>query len=310
MNKKILTGLSVIFMFIFVVAGSVFAFSDLPEGTDKNMIMELKRNGVVSGMDENNFAPNGKLTYAQGIALIVKGLDLNLAHMTFIKQPLASDYFTNISDDSWYDDYFVKAYLNGVDIEKDVNPNKKMTKEQFAHALFQAMDAKGDYSFIEIFLTISDGDKIDSKYMDSIQKILLSEVASLDQTNKFHPSQLVKRIDASVMIYKAIKFVENNHSEDEPPFEIPAPIPDEEVTFKVEKMNEEVSKVTLSWGEKPNSGYSIEITSVDFINKEAVIHYQLHYPVEGMMYAMVITEPKAETYISNSLTPSIQQLKQ
>ncbi|MFS1513436.1 S-layer homology domain-containing protein [Chengkuizengella sp. SCS-71B] len=308
MKKKILTGLSLIFMFIFAVTGSVFAFSDLPEGTDKNIIMELKRNGVVSGMDENNFAPNGKLTYAEGIALIVKGLDLNLAHMTFIKQPLASDYFTNISDDSWYDDYFVKAYLNGVDLDKDVNPNKKMTKEQFSHALFQAMDAKGDYSFIEMFLTISDAEKINPEYMGSIQKILLSEVASLDQTSKFHPAQLVKRIDASVMIYKAIKFVDS-HSEEESPIDVPAPIPDEEVTFKVEKVNEEVNKVTLSWGEKPNAGYSIEITSVDFVNNEAVIHYQLHYPVEGMMYAMVITEPKAETYISNSLTPSIQQEK-
>ncbi|WP_160646260.1 S-layer homology domain-containing protein [Chengkuizengella marina] len=309
MNKKILTGFSVIFMFIFAVAGSVFAFSDLPEGTNKNIIMELKRNGVVSGMDENNFAPNGKLTYAQGIALIVKGLDLNLAHMTFVKQPLASDYFTSISDESWYADYFVKAYLNGVEIEKDVNPTKKMTKEQFAHALFQAMDAKGDYSFIEIFLTIKDADKINPEYMDSIQKILLSEVALLDQANNFHPTQLVKRIDASVMIFKAINFVNDNHSEDEPPVDIPTPIPDEEVSFKVEKVNEEVNKVTLSWGEKPNAGYSIEITSVDFVNNEAVIHYQLHYPVEGMMYAMVITEPKAETYISNSLTASIQQEK-
>ncbi|NBI28260.1 protease complex subunit PrcB family protein [Chengkuizengella marina] len=88
--------------------------------------------------------------------------------------------------------------------------------------------------------------------------------------------------------------------------EVNSTTPDEKVTFKVETVNEEVDKVTLSWGEKPNTGYSIEITSVDFVNNEAVIHYQLHYPSEGMFYAPVITEPKAETYISTSLTFSIQ----
>ncbi|MDP5273194.1 S-layer homology domain-containing protein [Chengkuizengella axinellae] len=309
--KKFITGISMIFMFVFVVAGSVFAFSDLPEGSDKNIIMELKRNGVVSGMDENNFAPNEQLTYAQGISIIVKGLDLNLAHMTFIKQPLASDYFTNISDEAWYADYFVKAFLNSVDMEKDVDPNQKMTREQFAHALFQAVNAKGDYSFIEIFLTIKDQEQINSNYMDSIQKLLISEIAVLDDKDMFKPSQKMTRIDAAVMIYNAMNFVENKENSDSvptpPPFDLPVTI-DNEVTFDVTKINEEVSKVTLSWGEKPNPGYSIEITSIEFKNDTAVIHYKLSYPEEGMFYATVITEPKAETFISNSFTPTIQQL--
>lgn len=79
----------------------------------------------------------------------------------------------------------------------------------------------------------------------------------------------------------------------------------EEVTMTVTKVNDDINKVELSWGEKGNSGYSITIDSIifDHDEKQATIYYTLHYPDPDKMYLTVITEPKADTYISAEYEP-------
>lgn len=61
-----------------------------------------------------------------------------------------------------------------------------------------------------------------------------------------------------------------------------------------------VNKVTLSRGDKPNSGYGIEINAIKF-NEDglAVITYTMLEPKPDLMYAQVITEAKTVTYISS-----------
>lgn len=66
--------------------------------------------------------------------------------------------------------------------------------------------------------------------------------------------------------------------------------------------------MTVSWGEQPNTGYSLGITRVVFReDMSAEIHYQPGYPQEDEMFAQVITTPSAVTYVSSAYTPVLVQ---
>jgi hypothetical protein len=72
----------------------------------------------------------------------------------------------------------------------------------------------------------------------------------------------------------------------------------EKIELSVEKVNDDVNKVTLSRGEKPNVGYAIAIDSIGFgQDGRAVIRYSLQDPKPGQMYADMIIVPKGVTYI-------------
>ncbi|UTW70166.1 hypothetical protein KHA80_05905 [Anaerobacillus sp. HL2] len=61
---------------------------------------------------------DGSVTYATGVALIVRALDLNIGHMRFIKEPKASDYYTNVEDNKWYSDLLFMHNLTALNYLK------------------------------------------------------------------------------------------------------------------------------------------------------------------------------------------------
>lgn len=249
-------------------------------------------------------ATNSYLSVSRAVTLLVEHMDLNIDHIKFIKEPKASDIFTRISDNASYAEAFIIAYHNGLAIPEDVDPEQKMTREWFAHLLFQAIETKGDYAFIEIFLLIEDEQDITPEYMNSIQKLLISKIASLNKNNEFRPQEQMTWGNAMVWISKAKTFVKKMQPIEQPS-ELPVP---DDVELIVSNVNEDIQKVTVSWGEKPNSGYGITIDQIQFEEDKAIVYYSLHYPEPDKMYLQVITEPKAETYISSQYKPVIQPL--
>ncbi|MEF3303861.1 protease complex subunit PrcB family protein [Paenibacillus sp. GYB003] len=295
--KKRLTAALAALLVMATIGSSAFAFDDTAGDPNEAQIVALQKAGIVSGLSANLFAPKGKMTTAQGVAMLVKAFDLNIAHMQFIKEPKASDYFTNIPDDAWYAQSFLYAYLNGVPLPKDVDPSQRMTKEQFAHYLFHAMTAKGDYAFIEMFVMIKDEKDITKEYMNSIQKLILGKMTELDD-GYFHPKNEITRSEAARMLHAAVEFAKHHEPVPKQPVEQP------NIALTVTKVNDDVNKVTLSWGERPNPGYGISVTNIEFRDDGmAVISYALREPEPGKFYPQVISEAKVDTYIASSYKP-------
>lgn len=254
--------------------------------------MALKNSGIVSGIDAQRFAPKNKITYAESVQLLVKGLGLSLAHMQFVKQPEASDYYSTIANDAWYAEAFVIAHLNGLSIAKDVDPNGTMTREQFAHLLIQAIDTKGSFPVIKMIVELKDADQVDPQFSYSLQRLFLHKLAE-PADGMAYPKRELTRGEAAVWVHKAIQFVETHTQK--------PPAPAEKVSITVEKVSDEVNKITLSRGEKPSSGYLIQVTGIRFDEKEgkAYVQYVLTDPKPDMNYLTVITEPKAVTFVSS-----------
>lgn len=292
MRKKWGIAISLLIVLCVILSSSVFAFQDINSNPDKEKIQSLKDQGIINGFN-SKFHAEAQMTYAEGFQLIVKALDLNIDHIRFIKMPLASDYFTHVSDNAWYANAFLMAQFH-LEPPADIKPNDVMTREVFAHYLFKGMMTKGEFAFIELYMLINDQNLVTPEYMNDIQKLLISKVAQLDANNNFRPNVGITRGEAAVMIYNGLDFL--SKAEPIPPLE---PIVDKDVQILVEKINDDVNKVTVSWGEKPNPGYGITIDRVEF-NEDgtASVVYSTHYPDPDRMYPQVITEPKAVTYVA------------
>lgn len=245
---------------------------------------------------------SGKLTIAQSVVLIVEKLDLNIDHLRFIKEPKASDYFTKVDDDAAYAKHFIIAQHNGLSLDPDVDPESRITRELFAHLLFEAIMTKGEFAFINIYILIHDEDQITPEYMNSIQKLLISDIIKLDGNGNFKPKDSISLGQAYFLLHGATKFLKDAVPIDDLPQD------DGEVTLTVSPVHDEVNKVTLSWGEKPNPGYRITIDRIEFTaDQNAVIHYTLHYPDPDKSYIQIITEAQASTYVSSEYKPTLNK---
>ncbi|ULL16300.1 protease complex subunit PrcB family protein [Paenibacillus sp. H1-7] len=279
---------------------SAFAFTDV-SGTQLTAVSDLQQRGIVSGIDKDHFAPMGTITYAQSVQMIVKAFNYNLDLNRLAKPPVASELYTNVQNDSWYADAFIAAHFNGIDIPKDVNPNAAVTREQFAALLMPIVEKKANLPMINLVVELKDSDQIQPELQGKVLRLLHYKIAELDKDSTFKPKAALTRGEAATWMYNSLQFV-SSHSQH--------PVAVDEVTVGVEKINENVNKVTLFRGQKPNAGYGIKINSIRFEQDgRAVISYTQIDPQPDQMYPEVVTDVKAETYLPSSYTPEIELVR-
>jgi len=299
---KWFAGAAVTALLLGTMSSGAMAFDDLEGVEHADKIRDMRDRGIVSGVSKDKFVPHQKLTAQQAIPLIVKSMQLSLAHMTFIKAPEATDYFTNVPNDAWYAEAFIVAHLNGVPLEKDINPNAPVTREQFVHWLMSALHTTGEYAWIEMYHMIEDEKQVSEGYMDSIQKAIIAGVVELPEDAKFRPQEPITRAEAAVMARGAIQFVEDHRNVQElPPYE--DPIQSGEVKPSTVRVNDDITKIVLDMGERPHPGWNVKIEGIDFLDDDsAVVRYTVTYPDPAALYPMVIAHPKAEAYVAASYT--------
>ena len=71
-------------------------FKDIQGVPGADKIESLHQDGLIKGVSDSLFKPEEQLSTAQGVQLIVDGLDLNLDAIRFIKMPVPSDYFSAV----------------------------------------------------------------------------------------------------------------------------------------------------------------------------------------------------------------------
>ncbi|WP_262682616.1 S-layer homology domain-containing protein [Paenibacillus baimaensis] len=302
MMKKITAIVSTALLLCTMSAGSVFAFTDL-DTAEKEPIMMLKDKGIVTGVDSEHFAPRSPISYAQSVSLLVKGLNLNLDTIRFFKKPEASDYFTKVPNDAWYAEAFIIAQLNGLNIPKDVDPGATITREHYADLLIHALDKKGTFPVILMYIGFADEDQIDKAYTNSMQLLYLHKLAKTEENHMAYPKREMTRGEAAVWVSNTIRFLEA-HS-----VKLTNPQQDE-VTVAVEPVNADLNRITLSRGITPNPGYGIKIEGIRFLTDgTAQIQYSLTEPQPDIMNPQVIVESKADTYLSSKYKPIAVELQ-
>ncbi|WP_018751102.1 S-layer homology domain-containing protein [Paenibacillus sanguinis] len=273
-----------------VFGSSASAFNDIKGDKEQKAIERLEQRGFIKGDLNGRFHPFEKMNGAAAVTLIVNALDLNIDNIDYVKEPKASDYFTHVKDNVWYSQAFVIAAVNQLDISKDIKPSSPVTKEQFTHWLFKALNTKGEFAWTLQYTEIADNEQINPDYASSIQTMLNGGIISLDKDQKFNPTQSVTRSEAVGMVYRTLEFIENIQTIE------PAPVNLYDPSLKTEAVSKEITKVTIS-GMAPHPGYALEIASVEYSKGTALVHCRVLPPDPDMVYPQVISEVTAVTYI-------------
>jgi hypothetical protein len=188
-------------------------------------------------------------------------------------------------------------------IPADVDPNAGVARQDYADLLTHALATTGDYATIEMFILIADEGDIAKDKMGSIQQLLLMRIAKLDDQNRFRPLADTTRAEAAELLYNALEFVDKHTAIKPLP---PAPTPAPEVTMSIDKVNDQVNKVTLSWGEKPNTCYQLSVAGIEFAADTATVMYEAHTPQQGVMCGQMIVHPQASTYVDSKYKVEIR----
>ncbi|MFC6331323.1 S-layer homology domain-containing protein [Paenibacillus septentrionalis] len=275
------------------------AFSDIKGLKGEKHILQLKERGVIKGdaKGKGAYHPQDKLSYAQAAVMLDEAFELSLAHILFVKEPKASDVYTKVKDNTWYSQAFVDGYHNGLIFDKDINPNAPISREEFAAQLMKQVDRLGDYALIKMYVGYTDEDKGKDEYKGEIQKLLLLKFAELNKDGSFNPTKPITREDAAIWVSNALKFVEEQFGDKEEE-QGDKQVALSELTFKTEKINDDVNKVTVS-ATVPHPGYGMNISEISFEGDVAIIKLTQVDPNPDMMYPQVISTVTADTYISS-----------
>ncbi|MFD3261022.1 protease complex subunit PrcB family protein [Paenibacillus lentus] len=296
MNKKLKMTAVLLLSSSLLLASSAAAFHDV-EGQDAVITKSLHEKGIIQGVSKDKFAPKSHLTGAQGVRMIVQALDLKGKSKNLDVKGGAA---------FWYSESLQIAKDHGIQLPADFKPNEKLTREEFASILMQGVAATGDYPVIMMYVDVADSNAVNPDYMNSIQTLLLTKIASLDEDGKFHPKSSITRMEAARLVYNAVEFVQKNKDNVIPDLEDNDQL--NQVSFQVEKVNDQVNKVILTRANQPHPGYGISVAKVEFKDKTAVVHYELLSPDPGKFYPQVITDSKTETYVASQYDVKIKPL--
>lgn len=288
---------------------SAFAFTDLKGNAAETKINTLHNAGVINGITSDLFAPNAKVTNAQAVQFLVKGLALAPKAGTD-SSAKASQLFDNVKDNAWYASSFALAKQSGLTLAKDINPNAPMTRAEFAHLLTQALQSKGNFPVTKMFFMIEDGDKLTPEVNYSLQVLLNTKVLTLDN-GKFRPSDAITRAEAAVMIHDAAEFADRvitpNNPGNEPSEPEPVPVNNYISDVILDKVAEGVNKATITVDNLPNPGYGLAVERIEFTSAtKAVIYFKVNLPDPDKMYPQVITKGSVSTYLPAGYTATAE----
>ncbi len=181
-------------------------FDDVNTHWGKEAIEALASREVVNGVGNDLFNPDGEITRAEFITIMVRYFDL-AAYGTDLG-------YTDIKEDSWYAEHVWTARENGIlpEIYGDTfEPNKAITREEMMYILYKSLEVADRLDTLE-----DNGDKLSdftdsniiSDYAIEGSGYLISrDIINGSGDGKFNPTSTSTRAEVVQMIWNMINLV-------------------------------------------------------------------------------------------------------
>lgn len=159
-------------------------------------------NGIMNGIGNNKFDPEGVTTRAQIVRIL-----WNLENQP---EPQSQNVFTDVAAGTWYEKAILWGYENGIVTGYDgkFNPDDEVTREQVAaflyrYAQYKGYDvSKGSVADLEGF---HDADEISEWAMKNIQWAIAEGIMNGDGQGGLDPQGTAKRCEVTQMMYNYLK---------------------------------------------------------------------------------------------------------
>jgi len=177
-------------------------FDDLQEAQwAKEAVEYLASEGIVSGMEENKFEPNGLVTREQFVKMLVEAFNLDM-------EGAVSD-FNDLKNTHWaykaVSSAFARGIVSGID-ENNFGTGKNITRQDMAVMTYKAAKAAGkEFNEENTELSFSDKNDIAEYALESVKILNANKVINGYSEDLFAPADTATRAQAAQIIYTIIK---------------------------------------------------------------------------------------------------------
>lgn len=187
-----------------VAATSNQPFKDVPSNHPYfEAISDLKDQDVISGYSDGEFKLGASITRAEASTIFVNLLNLS---SDGVKLP-----FTDIKQDAWYTNNIAALYgagiINGYE-DNTFKPNAPITRAEFSKMIVEAFDLFMMYDEILPFTDL----KPNAWYIPTIEILYVNGLINGVTETLFMPGNMIKRGDATWLIYNVTLLNEHNET--------------------------------------------------------------------------------------------------
>lgn len=123
-------------------------YIDVQKHWAQEVVQEVSARGIMQGTGTNEqgfktFLPDKATTRSQAAAVLVRTFALDTGGKTYIKQPLASDFYQDVDNQAWYANAVLMCAINGVLKSSDTfYPDQPVSRLEMALAVQQSFNAR------------------------------------------------------------------------------------------------------------------------------------------------------------------------
>ncbi|MBP1993778.1 S-layer homology domain-containing protein [Paenibacillus eucommiae] len=182
------------------------SFTDIVGHWAESAIQEAVKRGLIQGYEDGTFHPEGEVTRAEFITLLVRALALPI-------MPVSADDipFIDVASTKWYAGEVLAAYkakiIQGVD-ERRFAPNEKISREQMAVLLARAYAFVSDRSVTEenqLSKGYRDGSSISPWALTEVNQVLQLGLMQGKGNGIFEPHSNASRAEAVQVMLNLLK---------------------------------------------------------------------------------------------------------
>lgn len=200
---KILRNLLCYTLVLTLFTMSAFAFSDVTADYDwaKNAITSLSEKGYFNGYPDGTFAPGQSITRAEFAKLIT---------VMFGRKAAVS--YEDVSESDWFYSYVSQSgeyFLS----EENFLPNKYITRQEVAYAIFMAL--KLTDSPMDKSIPFCDTDTIQEEYLSAVEILNREGILTGYPDGSFSPEKEITRAEIAIVLERALNYQPTEKEEPE-----------------------------------------------------------------------------------------------
>ncbi|WP_018758550.1 S-layer homology domain-containing protein [Paenibacillus terrigena] len=174
-------------------------FADLTGGWADEYILKLAAKNIITGMDDNHFRPNLKVSRADFTTLVIRALGIQTAEN--------NPAFADVVADAYYAGYVSKAAELGLVQGNDgkFRPKDQITREEAALVLVKmAQYMKKPMTETTSGAAFADMNSISGWAKDAVSKLQAAGIINGKDDNRFDPHGSVTRAEIAKMLYEVL----------------------------------------------------------------------------------------------------------
>ncbi len=211
----------------------------------ENEIETAYNRGLMQGVGTDKFgfkvfAPEANVNRYQLAVVSDRAFDLDYGTMRFIKEPVASDYYSDLENEAWYSGAVTLGAINHIfAADGEFKGEKEVSRIEAARGIYRAFQAKG-ISVPMIMLMPMYDDTTELAQEDVNAMVFVSNTGIMKgHDNLFRPYDPLTRAELARVLNQVVNLIEMNPVEAEP-------IPDIELEIKEEKSESQLINIDLN----------------------------------------------------------------